>query len=87
MSTHTSRSKSTLSSRRLTSSRAHYSPILPRNAQDALTRNLLHTQVHARNDSIVPNAKSLTPETPTLSRWWDPHLVDRLHTQLTRFRD
>jgi hypothetical protein len=61
--------------------------VLRRNAQTALTRSRIHANLRARNHDVVPTEDSLTPETPTLDRWWDPHLVDRLQTQLTRFRD
>jgi hypothetical protein len=51
--------------------RAQLSPVAPSLSRDAALRSL----------SVFP-----TPlDTPT--RWWDPHVVDRLQAPLTRYHD
>lgn len=51
--------------------RAQFSPVAPSRFQDSALRSV----------SVFP-----TPlDTPT--RWWDPHVVDRLQTPLTRYHD
>jgi hypothetical protein len=72
----------------LRSSRAALSPVLRRATQDALTRSRVNARLAAARSAALPTSDSLTPATPSLGeRWWDPHLVDRLQTPLTRFRD
>lgn len=51
--------------------RAQLSPVAPNLSRDSTLRSL----------SVFP-----TPlDTPT--RWWDPHVVDRLQMPLTRYHD
>jgi hypothetical protein len=51
--------------------RAQLSPVAPRISRDSALRNT----------SVFP-----TPlDTPT--RWWNPHVVDRLQMPLTRYHD
>ena len=76
------------STRSLVLRRAQFSPVFPRPAQEAVIRSRLHAQSAERSNVIVPDAETLTPGTPVFTdRFWNPHLVDRLQTQLTRFRD
>lgn len=83
MNTRRSRSQSGLST-----SRAHFSPVLQRSAQALVIRNRVQALLRDQGAEGVPPPDSLTPRTPAaVERFWDPHLVDRLQTRLTRFRD
>ncbi len=71
-------------------SRAQLSPLFRRSTQDALARGQIAARLNHRTNraSALPLNDPLTPATPTLSdRWWDPHLLDRLQTPLSRIRE
>jgi hypothetical protein len=67
--------------------RAHFSPVMRRTTQLALTRRGTAHRVDRRR-ATMPAADTLTPSTPNIApRLWNPHLLDRLQAPLTRFRD
>lgn len=80
--------------------RAQYSPVFRRASQTALARHSL-SNFSARASADVPTVDiAAEPETPVLAdnslneftrstsdRWWDPHLIDRLQSPLTRYHD
>jgi len=61
-------------------SRAQLSPVLRRATHEHLTRRRLAAV-------SLPPSESLTPSSPTLLDWWDPHLLDRLQMPLSRIRE
>jgi hypothetical protein len=77
------------SSFRSTGLRAQLSPISRRVTLDAFNRRNLATFSASRGDAEVQLVGETTnePTRTTSDRWWDPHLVDRLRSPLTRFHD
>ena len=68
------------------SGRAHLSPLISRSALAVARRRL--TESRSLRPNAVPSADSLTPATPVLrDRFWNPHLIDRLQTPLSRVRE
>ena len=87
MNTQLSKQKSS-STYRVFPSRAQFSPVLPHTTQASLTRSRAQARLSAHGRQIIPRAESLSPNTPVLgSRWWNPHVVDRLQFELSRVRD
>lgn len=87
MNTQTSATSPSITSR-FHSGRAQFSPLIRRTAQTTLTRNRLRIERNGKATEVVPIPETLTLETPTPSeRWWDPHLVDRLQSPLTRIHE
>ena len=87
MNTQTSRTTRVAAS---TGSRAQLSPLFRRSTQGALARGQIAARLNRRADRVAALTFNdpLTPATPTLSdRWWDPHLLDRLQTPLSRVRE
>jgi hypothetical protein len=77
-----------LRSSAIPSSRAAFSPLFRNAAQRPLTRANVNARLVRAYSATVPTADTLTPATPSLvERWWDPHLVDRLQTPLTRIHE
>lgn len=69
--------------------RAQLSPISRRVTLDAFNRRSLATHSENRRIGEVQFVDDTLSEfmRPTSNRWWDPHLVDRLRSPLTRFHD
>lgn len=62
--------------------RSQFSPLGSRHILSALR------WAPSRPQAAVPAADSLTPATPVLrDLFWNPHLIDRLQTPLSRVRE
>ena len=68
--------------------RAHLSPLLRRATQQAVLRSRIGAPARTGNKRQIWAANTMTPPTPALvDRWWNPHLLDRLQTPLSRIRE
>ena len=69
-------------------SRGDFTPLLRRSTEAAFARSRVDARGAARRSRKLISPDALMPLTPSLvERWWDPHLVDRLQSPLTRYRD
>ena len=81
-------SHSSGSSTRASHARSHLSPLLRRATQQAVLRARAGASARTGTDRQIWSANAMTPPTPSLiDRWWNPHLLDRLQTPLSRIRE
>lgn len=69
--------------------RAQFSPVLRRAMHDTFVRRSASTQPDRPGFDGRPLVDDTLNEFArvTSDRWWDPHLIDRLRSPLTRYRD
>lgn len=69
--------------------RAQFSPVLRHATHDAFVRRSAANRVEPSSLGAVQFVDDTMNELTrsTSDRWWDPHLIDRLRSPLTRYHD